>query len=581
MKIFSLLISSLLSIAAFSQTYYNGSTYGDAGIDVQYKGASDSHGNLYTVGLFQSSITLGTSTITSHGGNADGFLTKFDQNGNPIWVKGFGGANDDVAVDVAIDANDNIYLTGYFQGAGSSSFDANPATGDDDGSPFTTNADEHWLSVESFLNSRDCFIIKLDSNGDFIWAKQISNPVGVANEDASSIEVDASGNIYIAGSFQYADFNPSSSTQELITATNSTTEGFLLKLDTNGDFVWVNIFESTGISKVLDMEFAVDGSLYLTGSYAGSIDLDASLNIDSYTSNGGNDLFMIKLDTNGDYIWGNTFGSTSNENVNAIKVLDSGVYVCGSFSNTTDFDPGTGTNSITPSGDSDGFLSKFDTSGNFDYVYPIGGNTTGIGFEEVENIIEFNGNLIVTGGFIGTVDFNNSLDVSSSTSQGSVDAFILELTSSGNYLNHNILGGADEESNTNLILTNTNEILLFGNFRSSAIDLNPFSGEDMYNNGFSFDDFYVSRFSIVPLLNLDSSLENNIDIYPNPVKGNVYIASTNISFDSYKVYNQIGRIVKEGRVINNVINFNSMSNGVYFLKLFKQNTCIVKKIIKE
>ncbi len=581
MKKLAILLFLLIAIFSYSQSYYNGSTYGNSGIDSQFKGATDANGNLYTAGLFQSSVTFNTSTITSHGGNADGFLTKFDQNGNPIWIKGFGGANDDVTVDVAIDMNGNIYLTGYFQGAGVNAFDANPATDDDDGNPSTSNADEYWLSVLSAINSRDCFIIKLDSNGDFVWAKQVSNPVGAANEDSSSIEIDGSGNVYVAGNFLYADFDPSPSSEVLITASNTTSEGFLLKLDPDGNFVWVKTYESTGISKIMDMEFSPDGNLFLTGRYNGEIDLDSSSNVATFSSNGETDLFLLKLDTNGDYLWGKSFGSTGNENVNTIKVLPSGIYVCGHFSETTDFDPSSGNTSITPSGDDDGFLSKFDSSGNFDFVYTIGGDTTGNGFEEIENVIEKNGNLIISGDFIGTADFDNSSNSSLSTSAGLNDAFVLEINSSnGDYLDHNIIGGDDKESNNNLVLTNGNELLLYGNFRSSSIDLNPFDGIDIYNNNFAFEDFYISHFSTLTLLSTSDFYNDTVELYPNPTKDIIHISANNIVFNGYKIYNHLGQLVKNNTSPFTTININSLPDGIYYIYLMSNEKMIIKRIIK-
>lgn len=235
----------LLGAIASAQEYYGTTTFGDGSIDFAYRSAMDSQGNVYAAGIYSGTITIGNS-ITWAGGNADGFLAKYDNDGNPVWVKGFGGGFDDVATDVAVDANDNLYMTGYFQGAGSQSFDADPGPG------------VYQLSQPSPFLSRDCFIIKLDSNGDFVWAKQVSNPAGAnVNEDSKSIEVDSAGNVYIGGSFVYADFDPDPNTSFELFSTNggSSPDGFLLKLDTDGNFIWVKTLGSTGIVEIVDMEF--------------------------------------------------------------------------------------------------------------------------------------------------------------------------------------------------------------------------------------------------------------------------------------------------------------------------------------
>jgi len=586
MKKLQLIIILFISTYSFGQVYNGAEVFGGSGLDVPFNSAIDSKDNVYTVGLYQASLTVGTTTITSNGGNADGILTMHDPSGNPIWAKSFGGASDDVITDIAIDTNDNIYLTGYFQGAGSNSFDANPANTDDDANPYTSNTDEFWLAQQSPLMSRDCFIIKLDSNGNFVWAKQVSNPSGgAANEDSSTIEVDNLGNVYVAGTFLYADFNPDPVDQFILLANNNGAndpDGFLLKLDSNGDFVWVKTYPSTSFAKILDMEFDAVNNLYVTGQFAGTIDLDASTSgISNFTSEGNYDTFIMKLDTSQDYLWAKSFGSSANDSPSMIKVLPSGIYMGGYFSGTTNFDNGTGTNTLSPLGESDGFLSKFDTSGNFNFVYTLGGSTTGLGNDQVENIRETNGTLYVVGQFLGTSDFDNSTGVASSTSTGGSDAYILELTTSGVYQVHHTIGGTLDEDSTNLEIINNDEIMLFGSFSSSVIDLNPFSGIDNYNN-ITQRDVYISRFTTSSLLSTIDYSQNEISIYPNPVKDIITIKNTsNTDIDLFKIYSMTGQLIMTGDVFNNTINTSNLSSGVYMLMFsgesFKENIKIIKK----
>lgn len=570
MKKTTLILLLILFNFVHAQTYFNGTTFGGNGIDVTYDSALDSQSNLYTVGLYQTSLTVGTTTITSNGGNADGFLAKHDSNGNPVWVKSFGGALDDVAVNVTIDTNDNIYLTGYFQGAGVNAFDADPGP------------DIYALEQQAFFVSRDCFIIKLDSNGNFIWAKQISNPSGgAANEDATSIELDSSGNVYIAGSFLYADFDPDPVTTHILPASPQFNHGFLLKLNNNGEFVWVKTFDSNAFANNLDIELDNSNNIYVTGQFQGSIDLDPSASEDNYTSIGGFDVFMAKLDNNGNYIYGKTFGSVNNDYTNVISVLPSGIYLGGSFSGTVDFDPGIGTTIISPINETDGFISKFDTSGNFQYVYPIGGDA--IGIEEVYNIQEVNENLMISGNFVGVTDFDYSSATENSDSSGGLDAYFLELTTSGNYKDHLTLGGVQDEGFTNFELNTNNEVLLFGSFKSSPIDLNPYAGIDNHNNIAQYDN-YISRFITSALLSVaDFTTNNEIIIYPNPTKNIISIKSRNNTLESYKLYNTLGQLSKQGNIIDidGSIDISEMAKGVYYLKLYSSKNTFIKKIIKK
>lgn len=483
-KTLLLLPMLLLSTITNAQEYLGTTTFGDTFIEIPYRSAMDSNGNVYSAGIYSGTMTVGSTTVTWAGGNADGFLTKFDNDGNPIWVKSFGGAADDVALDVAVDGDDNLYITGYFQGAGSLAFDADPGPG------------VFLLEQPAPFLTRDCFIIKLDSNGDFVWAKQVSNPAGVANEDSKSIEVDVAGNVYIGGSFNYADFDPDPVNEYILFSTNggASTDGFLLKLDTDGIFVWVKTFASTGLVQLSDMEFDTNEDILIAGRFRNTVDLDPNAGVEEFTSNGLDDVFMAKLSSTGDFIWGQSFGGTGNDGVGVIKNLPSGVYLGGNFNGTVDLDPSTGDNTFTSLGSTDAFLSKFDTDGVYELSYVLGGEATDA--EIFYDLREgYNGNLFTTGQFNGTTDFDNSAAEAITTSNGNSDNFLLEITTSGTYVNHWTVGGSNAEVNPQLFINDRSEILTIGSFRSSTMDFNPFGGEDIITNR-GFYDAYFSRYKL-------------------------------------------------------------------------------------
>ncbi|WP_339832595.1 hypothetical protein, partial [uncultured Altibacter sp.] len=488
-KLVLILNCVFMSALGISQEYFGTTTFGDGGIEIPYHSAMDSAGNLYASGIYSGTITVGSETITWAGGNADGFLTKFDNDGNPVWVKGFGGGFDDVAVDVAVDANDNIYITGYFQGAGSNAFDADPGPG------------VFQLMQPSFLLRRDCFIIKLDSNGDFVWAKQVSNPFGAVNEDSKSIEVDSNGNVYIGGSFNFADFDPSpTGTVEIFsTGGGSSPDGFLLKLDTDGNFVWVKTFPSTGIVSIEDIEFDDNEDILIAGRFRNTVDLDPNAGTNNHTSNGGDDIFTAKLDIDGNFIWGNAFGGSGLDIVKSIKNLSSGIYVSGMFSGTVDLDPTAGDNTVVSNGPWDAYLTKLNSDGSYDFSYVLGGETTD--FEDFYDVTEgLNGNLFATGSFNGTTDFDAGAGTAETVSNGRADAFLLEITTTGTYMNHWSVGGDHMEIDGQIYFNDNNEVLTLGAFRSSSMDFDPFATEDI-QNVVGFYDAYVSRYNIFNVAN--------------------------------------------------------------------------------
>src|SRR5258706_6482447 len=124
--------------------------------------AVDAAGNVYTSGVFSNTVDFdpgpGTYNLTSTG-TYDMFISKLDSSGNFIWVKAMGGNSSlDIAggSSITLDAAGNVYITGTFEGT--VDFDPGPGL-------FT-------LSVTGNFRTRASFVLKLDSDGNFIWAKQ-------------------------------------------------------------------------------------------------------------------------------------------------------------------------------------------------------------------------------------------------------------------------------------------------------------------------------------------------------------------------------------------------------------------------
>src|SRR5689334_19755511 len=163
----------LCSTNLFSQTpgWAWAKSIGEGGEDAVLSVASDSLGNIYVGGSFQGTVDFnpgaGIFNLTSSG-DYDVFILKLDSGGSFRWAKAMGGAAFDRCFSLALDASGNIYSTGQFTGTA----DFNPGAG-------VFN-----------LTGGGIFISKLDSSGNFIWAKSVASGGGY------SIAVDAAANIY-------------------------------------------------------------------------------------------------------------------------------------------------------------------------------------------------------------------------------------------------------------------------------------------------------------------------------------------------------------------------------------------------
>ncbi|MBS3739437.1 MAG: T9SS type A sorting domain-containing protein, partial [Psychroflexus sp.] len=444
---------------------------------------------------------------------------------------------------------------------------------------------EFLLEQLSSVASRDCFIIKLDSNSQFLWAKQISNPSGgAANEDSKAIEVDSNGNIYVAGSFIFADFDPDPvDTEEILTqnATNGN-DGFLVKLDTNGDFQWVKVFEAGGNASVEDIVLDENEDILLTGSYENSIDLNPSdTTADEFFSNGSKDIFVAKLDNMGNYVWGNSFGGPDSDLIDVIKNMPSGIYIGGTISGTVDLDPGSGTDVISTNGVKDGFFSKFDSTGTYQYGYTIGGADDASATERVYDITQVNdGNLIIIGTFTGTTDFDLSSSVANTVSNGGADNYILKIMPDGSYIEHVTIGGVNNEGSPQVLENSAGDYLSIGTFSSPSVDFNPFNGDDTQNNSSNTtSDIYVSRFNTSQTMRVNEENYEYLDLFPNPASRYIEISGTN-DLETYEIYSITGQLVKSGEYLDRIQVY-ELETGLYFIKLGSGTISTTKKFIKK
>ncbi|RUA08678.1 MAG: hypothetical protein DSY82_06760, partial [Flavobacteriia bacterium] len=239
------------------------------------------------------------------------------------------------------------------------------------------------------------------------------------------------------------------------------------------------------------------GNVYTTGFFEGTADFDPGPGVYNLSSNGNNDIFILKLDKGGNFVWAKSFGGLSSNVPNPIADTgygivtdkDGNVYVCGAFEKTVDFNPGLGIYNISSSGAEDIFILKLDTDGNFIWVKNIGGN-----WQDVARSIAIkNGNLYITGDFSGTVDFDPGPGVYN-LGAAIGGTFILKLDIDGNFIWAKSLEGRIDGKS--IAIDNNGNVLTTGNF-SRTIDFDPGSGiynlSSVINGGFSTWDIFISK----------------------------------------------------------------------------------------
>jgi Domain of unknown function (DUF4347)/Beta-propeller repeat len=446
-------------------------TSGNVGTDS--KTIVDALGNRYTVGNFSGTVDFdpgtGENTLTSVG-LSDIFISKLDTSGNYLWVKQFGSTNNESANSVAIDASGNVYTTGHFSGT----VDFDPGAG-------TSNLTSTGL--------QDIFISKLDSSGNYLWAKRIG---GTNPASARSVAIDGSGNVYTTGTFAgTTDFDPGAGASNLTSAGNN--DIFISKLDSNGNYLWAKQFGGTNSDSVNSVAVDSSGNVYTTGAFEGTIDFDPGTGTNNLTSAGVQDVFINKLDSNGNYLWAKRFGSTNVDIAYSTAIDGSGnVYTTGFFNGTVDFDPGASTNTLTSAGISDIFISKLDSSGNYLWAKQLGGAST----DSANSVtVDSSGNVYTTGSFWDTADFDPGVGTKNFTSAGAADIFISKIDSNGNYLWAKQIGGTSYDIGNSVTIDASGNVYTTGSFTGTA-DFDPGAGTSTLATG-GASNLFLSKLNAV------------------------------------------------------------------------------------
>ncbi len=318
----------------------------------------------------------------------------------------------------------------------------------------------------------DLYIQKLDSAGNFIWAKQIGGTTTADTVMSTGKEgaILHNNQLLISGHFiNIVDFDPG------LGATSRTAfirNLFLLKLDTAGNLVWVQS-EMGGVNHYIEVvEQDPLGNIYLAGNYADTIDLNISFTtgFDTKFSQGGYDCFVVQVDSSGNYITGESYGGTGNDYLTDLTRDDiQGFMIAsGSFENTIDFGSG-GIHNLTSNGMSDAFVAYLTNVGLCFMSKQIGGT----GNDEI-SVIEYgtNGAIYCAGSFQGTVDFNPNAARDLFTASNSEDNFVVKLDTAGTYFYGKMIEGVGQIEFKELTTDNNNSLLFYGTI-NGTVDIDP------------------------------------------------------------------------------------------------------------
>lgn len=597
-KIVLFLIAFTLQLNAQMQAEW-ASNIGGGDYDVGHTIRVDSNGNVYVAGQFRSTVSFDPNSNNfdfTAGTFGDAFLQKYDADGNFLWAKIFASDYGSERPLLEVDQNNDVYISAQFKGT----IDLDPGPGED------------LRTFDTGFNN--VYLVKLNSDGDYVWGKSFEQITSNQSIDSNELKVDSKGNILLAGEYQgVMDFNFDESQEFLIDPDG--VDGYLLKVDNNGNFIWAKIFEGSFNGLYINtIGFDSEDNIIAAGAFRGNnnTDFDPGPGVFNMSSPNVNniDLFVLKLDEDGNFIWAKKATGSGEDDVSMIAndrvtsvAIDANddIYITGYFRNAIDFDSSSPSFSLDSGTDgchncagfNTSFYGKMNSDGDMLWVKQLGGGNyygglvSNVVYYHTGNVLQFNNNNLLIGfTFRGSLQYQvegSSNFYAGNSSRRGVALFQLDPTN-GDFLSDYIVDNFDANSYLNYMVLDGNKLYATGLFDNDLFLDATTSVVSNNDDGYYSQDAYVVKYTNATILSVDeSTLNAKFNIFPNPASSSLTIKSTAI-IDNIKIMDVNGKLLMELNDINDertIINIESLSQGVYVLEIESDNSTIYKKILKN
>ncbi len=565
LKISSLFLMLFLGTAqiCLAQNLLWAKQQGGTGDDYCNSIAVDNAGNVYSTGSFSGTADFdsgpGVFNLTAAGLD-DIFISKLDASGNLVWAKRIGGVGSDLGFSIAITPTGEVLLTGWF--SSTADFDPGAAT----------------VNLTS-AGQEDVFVAKFDANGNYVWAKKI----GSTNTDrGTSITTNAAGEIFLTGYFyNTVDFDPGTGVVNIASAGSS--DVFVLKLSSSGNYIWVKTMGGLSNEGATSIAMNSQGELYILGLFNGpnASDFDPGIGVYSLTAtNNEADIFILKLNTNGDFVWAKKIGAELSDSGRGLVVDPSGNICITGYINTPqiDFDPGAAVYNVSTVGFYDAFVLKLDSAGNFIWAKVLGG--IGADFGQAIAVDTF-GNIYTTGEIQGggTIDFDPGIGVYNLETVGGGDIYVSKLDASGNFVWAICMGGFMNYEDGRSLKVMGNNLYLAGRF-ASTVDFDP--GTNVLNLiPAGQQDSFICKFGTT--LDTDDFNRSTINVFPNPMQDQLTIYCANYPKAVAELYNLQGQLLQRLLLVSarTPMDVSLLAKGPYVLQIKNESAVFTQKLLKQ
>ncbi len=324
-------------------------TFGGNYSDRAYDLAIGSDQNIVITGQFFGTIQFGATTLTSTNFSKDIFVVKLDPNGIPLWAFKEGGEMAENAYGITVDNQNNVLLTGQFQG----------------NSILQSQSFSSAIDPNTNLPSFDFFISKYDANGQAVWIK-----TGFAQYEDRGLAVacDAQNNVFMTG--QFSDTLLFDGQNYFNIAYNV---GFLAKFDPQGNLQFFNKMRG-GMVLPYDLEVDSQNEVIVIGDFLGNMNYQNGTTISSITNPYSKQIFALKVANSGTYLWNYTLGSENTLSARAVSIdANRDVYLTGFFECRLSQASDSANAYYNSVGFEDPYLLKLTNNGTLSYLKHFGG----------------------------------------------------------------------------------------------------------------------------------------------------------------------------------------------------------------
>ena len=347
-----------------------GGTESDKGISI----GTDSLGFIYISGYYNSSADFDQISLLNNpslGTNKENFVAKLDSNGNVLWAipggNQGGGCCDDRALGMHVTPGGDVFITGTFWSSYKLGVTGAPGT----------------LSVPGAQrnNHDNSLLAKVDKDGNPVWVIGFGGdntsggcpyPIYDADDHSYDVKVDADGFIYVTGFFSGYDADFDGFTiVNTDWGTDCTPMGYIGKLDSNGNWLWVDKFDGIKDARgSRDNRLAIDNfsNIYCVGGFENTADYGPY----SLTSNGEWDAFIFKMDKDGNWLWADKLGSNKSDRANSIAIdICDDIYITGEYRNPMVFsgaNASNGSDTLSHKQKRDVFVAKMNNQGQWKWA---------------------------------------------------------------------------------------------------------------------------------------------------------------------------------------------------------------------